>query len=397
LELTPGGNVLAIAGFNQALDSSDFSLNARLEFEPRGDAFISEAGGCGGPIFAFGERIVLRGVASPEAQSVTVEGRLADVAWITSGDDSYGLAWSATVSVPEGESAVRVAAHPDPGGLEPALHAIDFVVHRTNRPTAVVAGAVEGDTTWSAGAGPYRMTGDVVVPPGATLTIEGGTVVLVENGARILVEGRIVADGAPEAPIVMNAYTCDAFWEGIVIRNTGTDDASPLHVLRHVRFSHGESDDAAPGFVGAENAKLLVEDCVFESVFADVIDTSDARLTVRACRFEHVQEGVHCARSATHVEDCVFRDLLGDSDGIDFDTTSERSTIAGCLFDGCTDDGIDLGAADVEIRGNVFRGVADKAISIEENGPTGPSSLTGNLIVDCGTAVALKSGLRIED
>ena len=83
---------------------------------------------------------------------------------------------------------------------------------------------ISTDTTWSNDT-IYKVKYQVFVNPGATLTIEAGTLILAEGqNAVIVVEkgGRIIADGRREAPIVM---TCDAdvgqrdsgCWAGLII------------------------------------------------------------------------------------------------------------------------------------------------------------------------------------
>jgi len=90
--------------------------------------------------------------------------------------------------------------------------------------------------------------------------------------------------------------------------------------------------------------------------------------------------------------------MVGDKDAIDFDLNgAEINRIERCTFINGSDDGIDLGDTTVIIRDNVFVNIQDKALSLEDNGPFGPPIATGNLIYNCGTAMALKSGVTIEE
>ncbi len=106
-----------------------------------------------------------------------------------------------------------VAELREPGSSEAARRAYaKFAV--TSKPPVVlgVGGRVEEikqDTTWTSDT-LYRLRAPVVVPPGATLRIEAGTVVqgLGPRAAIVVLPGgRIKAEGTREAPVVM---TCDA-------------------------------------------------------------------------------------------------------------------------------------------------------------------------------------------
>lgn len=73
------------------------------------------------------------------------------------------------------------------------------------RPLVLKHGIIKSDETWAAGKS-YRITGSLKVARGATLTLQPGTVVLVESGCDIEVEkeGSLIArSGDPRHPIVL--------------------------------------------------------------------------------------------------------------------------------------------------------------------------------------------------
>ena len=94
----------------------------------------------------------------------------------------------------------------------------------------LVTGQLPGSATWTASGNPYVLTGDVVVPPGATLTIEAGVNVVVLNtddqasgldAARIelIVNGSLAVNGsfaervtiAPQAGVTGSAWELQAY------------------------------------------------------------------------------------------------------------------------------------------------------------------------------------------
>ncbi len=78
-------------------------------------------------------------------------------------------------------------------------------------------GDISVPTQWD---GVIRLTGTVVIRPGATVTVDAGTEVLVQpgTGADIVVRGRLIVRGLPGKPVVFDAAGgCGSGpWGGIV-------------------------------------------------------------------------------------------------------------------------------------------------------------------------------------
>ena len=94
----------------------------------------------------------------------------------------------------------------------------------------LVTGQLPASATWTASGNPYVLTGDVVVPPGATLTIEAGVNIVVLNtddqtsgfdAARIelIVNGSLAVNGsfAERVTIAPQAGVTGSAWAGIRI------------------------------------------------------------------------------------------------------------------------------------------------------------------------------------
>ena len=80
---------------------------------------------------------------------------------------------------------------------------------------------------------PYWVVSDVYVPSGKTVRIEPGVVMLFKNFTELHVEGRLIAEGAPERPIIFSSEFDKTFnpssalhanpydWNGISIQENG--------------------------------------------------------------------------------------------------------------------------------------------------------------------------------
>ncbi len=81
-----------------------------------------------------------------------------------------------------------------------------------------VSGAIETDTIWYSGAGPYIIEDTVTVRDKAVLTIEPGAEIR-SRGKGLVVEGNIHARGNKESIITFDALDGVSSWEGIRFRN----------------------------------------------------------------------------------------------------------------------------------------------------------------------------------
>jgi hypothetical protein len=120
-----------------------------------------------------------------------------------------------------------------------------------SKPVVVVQGRIAQDVTFAA-ANIYVLRGAVFVDAGATLTIEPGTLIAGEfatSGTLVIArDGRIVADGRPDAPIV---FTSDqpvgerrrGDWGGLIINGR-----APINIPGGEAFGEGDT-----GVYGGDN------------------------------------------------------------------------------------------------------------------------------------------------
>jgi chitodextrinase len=103
-----------------------------------------------------------------------------------------------------------------------------------------VSGAINHNTTWYASKSPYIVTGDIIVDDNITLNIEAGTIIRVKDGCKIVVNGKLVAQGTKDLPIVFTSYydkdyggtgivqnmetgEFKGFWHGIIAESEGSE------------------------------------------------------------------------------------------------------------------------------------------------------------------------------
>lgn len=139
---------------------------------------------------------------------------------------------------------------------------------RTKHLAEVLPGGTEGtplaglqmqDLTLTAARSPYLMSGDVTVPLGRTLTVEPGVKVRVVGNRMLRIDGRLLARGTAEKPIVLEPARLDQpdDWKGVIfapLRNVGSGVGT---VLEYCRIRHAAA-------VELNDFRGEVSHCVFE-------------------------------------------------------------------------------------------------------------------------------------
>ncbi len=97
----------------------------------------------------------------------------------------------------------------------------------------VVYGNIFEDTTWDSEI--IKVTGNITVEDGKTLTITPGTNVKFMNRYQLDVQGRILAEGTEQDSIIFTSKNSDSWWNGIKFDNTTTTNDSSKFV--YCKFS----------------------------------------------------------------------------------------------------------------------------------------------------------------
>ena len=81
-----------------------------------------------------------------------------------------------------------------------------FFTATTESQAVIVGGAISTNSVWTNDR-IYHVTGNIVVNPGVTLTIQAGTLVKFDSAKLLAVRGTLIADGTPSQPILFTAWT----------------------------------------------------------------------------------------------------------------------------------------------------------------------------------------------
>lgn len=285
------------------------------------------------------------------------------------------------------------------------------------------SGTLAASEVWSADSGPYTVSANLTVPSGMTLTIEPGTSVFVGAGVTIQATGtgRILAEGTPAARIRFSAAPGAAGWGALDIINTTVEsrftycdfeNVAGTTVGSHTAKSHVNNAivlfdntvwGAAPAvqYISFDNSSFVVSNSVFPT-YAGTFNTTSA------------PEMIHGVNGIPATGYGIFRDnyighTWGFNDSIDFTGGNRPGAILQVInniFDGATDDCLDLDSTDAWIEGNVFMHVhqdtqrpnaLDTASAIsggQDNAGVSEWTIINNLFFDVDHVVLAKNKNR---
>ena len=230
-------------------------------------------------------------------------------------------------------------------------------------------GMLTEDTVLAPCGPAYRVTGQVTVPEGVTLTVLPGTTVFFESDSGLLIDGgRLTAEGEEFQPIrFTKAPELDGSWNGIQFT-----DSTENNRITHAILEHATTEE---GLVGLLSSRLTIEKTTFDhadffriftvdsslivrdSVFTDMFDEGEAPATDNSS--EHIKGSGILDGGEFLIEGNYFGRTAGHNDSVDFDGAQLPGPIplfVDNLFAGSGDDALDL-ETDAVVRRNTFLNV----------------------------------------
>ncbi len=192
--------------------------------------------------------------------------------------------------------------------------------------------------------GTMRISGKTTIPE--PVIIEPGTVLEMEEGASIIVEGKVLARGTKDQPIIVRPALADQGpWGVLGVRGPGADNS---------QFEYCEMSG------GSGWKRFLAEYSGMFSIH------NAARVSITDCKFRDskvVDDMVH----AVYAKDILFRNCLFErskEDSLDIDISSGR--VENCEFVDSGNDSLDLMTSTIIVLDTNVTGSGDKAFSVGE-------------------------------
>ncbi|MBL7940724.1 MAG: CotH kinase family protein [Flavobacteriales bacterium] len=273
---------------------------------------------------------------------------------------------------------------------------------------SIIPPLVTQDTTLAAAASPWYGYEDVVVMPGARLTVEAGATLLLTDGVCFDVQGGMVLDGTTDdrinvlpdpSPSARRGSIGQTGHWGSILADTPTDSI----ILRYSDLhggSFGRDREVHGSTISTYDTPIRIEHSTITEGKAPLVARGGSAL-IAYSEF-HTFSSANGFISiydmeAPLIEHCIFRgnraintdaiDLKGITNGI-----VRHNEVYGFLGSNC--DGIDLGIYSLNtlVEHNIIHDCTDKGISI---GSQSSALVRRNVIHDCDLGVAVKDSLAV--
>ena len=269
---------------------------------------------------------------------------------------------------------------------------------------AHAGGTLPGSNSiWS---GVVRVTNDVIVPVGHTLTILPNTYVLlsgVSSGTSAVdleVRGTVLSQGTEDEPVSITCASAIQNWGQI--RHVGSQPSRyRFTTITKAGRSPGEGHTGTGAAVRASNCKLIFEHCTISDLtygvptIGKVMTATGCDLVFDDCILARARMGPEIDGTALLCTNTWIMDMQGanDCDGIYLHDQKAGQTIqlTGCVIMQGDDDGIDTLGSDITVENCIIREWRNpsedaKGMSIFN----GTVNLRGCLITGCYIGVSAK-------
>jgi len=275
--------------------------------------------------------------------------------------------------------------------------------------------AIEASTTWQTVSGDLtistdwgsnarvRVTADLRIAPGATLTIGDGSVILVEPGVDIKVEGSIVVKGSLDSPVVFTGPDRKIAWGGFVF-DTGTSRGEFTGAIFTGSGADDDWFDNNPGhghshrseqpllYVG-NGARATLTDCFLVENHGQGGHGESGYLTMTRCLIQKCISAGQYNSGAVTLKDCALIEFpdatapFADDDNDAFYLTGGAHSLTNCLIGWALDDGVDAGsgsAGSVDVRHCWFESIYHEGMAWSESRT---ATVTDTVAINCGQGI----------
>ena len=263
-------------------------------------------------------------------------------------------------------------------------------------------GPLAANSTWEATLGPYRISGEVVVPPGITLIIRPGTTLFFSPGAALTVRGRLLAEGTESARIRLARPPEESGrWAGLRFLDTT--------LTNRLAFCDLEFADGIGPSITVSNAPLELQGVAWSETTGAALVFDQASVRAEDCAFpatvndDEVRGRGMLPGGVLLFQRNTFPQISGGGQAIRFDGGASSGAVLQCFdnrFLGGHDAAILLTGADAHVEGNRFEhfqepqgdGRPGAALSAASDGTHAPEVVAArNLFADNDRALLIRS------
>lgn len=201
-----------------------------------------------------------------------------------------------------------------------------------------------------------RITGDITIASGGSLTVHAGTVIIADEAVNINVSGPVVFAGTVGNPVLVTCSKKDRYWGGFI--TSGSDGTIKAEYTIFCRSGYHDSKGYGWGHAGrqalfyTENSTLTLSHCFMIDHIGQIFYPQNAILNFDNILVQRAKTGGQINYSQLTLRNSVFTDFPEESDVfLDLDNDAlylngTDATIENTIFMFAKDDGLDSGADD---------------------------------------------------
>jgi len=270
------------------------------------------------PTMTFSFKVFNNNSKGLNISSVTLSGENADIFRLNvdgfSGTDFKDLEIRAKDSI----FVFVQATPPAHGQLAPrrSTATVNFLVNSVHYPVVITLDGqdierISGLTVTSdlhlTGKRPYRVSDSIVVAPGATLTLDPGTTLLMHDKSYIAVDGTLISKGTPQEPVritgdrmgeVIPGVSFDIMsrqWDGLYFSASSADN-----VLEFTEISNTSNGVNIMGDGLLPSPALTLRNCRLRNSGARVLTAFDTNVDARGCELAEAADGLVLVNGGTY-------------------------------------------------------------------------------------------------
>ncbi|MFC0875058.1 CotH kinase family protein [Saccharicrinis sp. FJH2] len=262
----------------------------------------------------------------------------------------------------------------------------------------VLPAEITNDMILSMACSPYVVPDNVTVAKGATLTVEPGVEIWMDDGISMTVNGRLNAEGTETAPIFFTSNPDSPKHKWSILRFVGADTSRLSYVVVE-NASIGNHSVREVAAISAFSSILIMDHMTLENNHANPIAArySDITLTNSSLHSEITGDLINVKYGKGHIYNSSFRgNDMPDTDAIDYDDVRD-GVIRNCVihnFFGSNSDAIDIGekCQNITIDSVFVYNITDKSVSV---GQQSSVKISQSVFTNCTLGAGLKDSSNV--
>jgi hypothetical protein len=279
---------------------------------------------------------------------------------------------------------------------------VDVPVQSSQQTTVLLSGEITDNLTIETNS-LVKITGDLHLGSGVSLTVNPGAVILVDEGINVSNEGAIYFNGVPDNPILVTCSASGMYWGGFLSSGTGAIINSNYTFFCQSGYHQGTYDHWGhakwQALFRIEQSALTLNHCFILDNLGQIFYPVNATLNFESILVQRARTGGQINYSTLSIHNSIFTDFPDDSqvyqdhDNDAIYINASDVTVDSCTFMFAKDDGFDSGLDEggtVTISNARFEACFHEGAALSSGGEvTKNHSFRNCIFTNCGQGVEL--------